>query len=72
MIELSALKRQDTFIVAKQRINLIVREIVQSQNLRDVPNILSEKVVFVSKRDAIKVRSFDRIRDQKENAFDLI
>lgn len=72
MIELSALKRQDTFIVAKQRINLIVREIVQSQNLRDVPNILSEKFVFVSKRDAIKVRSFDRIRDQKENAFDLI
>jgi hypothetical protein len=72
VIELSALKRQDTFIVAKKRINLIVREIVQSQNLRDVPNILSEKFVFVSKRDAIKVRSFDRIRDQKENAFDLI
>ena len=31
IIELSALKRQDTFIVAKQRINLIVREIVQTQ-----------------------------------------
>lgn len=51
---------------------MIVREIVQSQNLREVPNILSEKFVFVSKRENIKVRSFDRIRDQKENAFDLV
>jgi hypothetical protein len=66
------LKRQDTFIIAKQRINLIIREIVQSQNLREVPNILSEKFVFVSKRDGIKLRSFDRIRDQKDNFFDIL
>jgi len=43
--------------------NLIIREIVQGQNLRDVPNILSEEFVFVSKKNGKKLQSFDRIRD---------
>ena len=45
-ISLSALSRQDTFIRIKQRMRVILNFIQQSENIPDVPSIMSEKFQF--------------------------
>jgi hypothetical protein len=51
IINLSALEKQDTFIIAKQRINLILQKMAKIKNLKNIPNILSQKFVIKAKND---------------------
>lgn len=63
-ISLSSLSRQDTFIQIKERMRMALDFVGESENIRDIPNVMSEKFQFQHLKPNVVgsyFHSFDRL-----------